>query len=314
VASGYAVVHVETTGLLSTGHDRVIEVSVVHVDCRGRITGEWDTLVNPGRDLREREVRRIRASDVRLAPTFAQIAPELCALLEGRAVVAHNARFVARFLATEFDLAGLETPTPLSRPLCTVHLARRHLPGVGRSLANGVGERRGGRPPAGAWAGAELLGRLIRVAPSDPQWSRALERVDASPWSIPAPSGFSWAPRPPAGPFQQGSLALVADRLPAVDGPIEHIDYLALVDRALVDRALSPTDAAALLETALALGIDSGTRHRLNHEYLEQVVTVVTAGGDQPTDAERRDLAAVAALLDIAASFTVSEPQRARRA
>ena len=313
MASGYAVVHVETTGLLGTGHDRVIEVSVVHVDSSGRITGEWDTLVNPGRDLRDREVRRIRASDVRLAPTFAQIAPELCALLDGRAVVAHNARFVARFLATEFDLSGLEPPAPLTTPLCTIHLARRHLPGVGRSLGHGVGDRRGGRPPAGAWAGAELLGRLIRVAPFDPQWSRALTRADASRWTIPAPSGFSWAPRPRVAPVEPDPLALIAGRLPAVDGPIEHIDYLALIDRALVDRALSPNDTAALLETALALGIDSGTRHRLNHEYLEQLVAVV-AGDDQPSPALRRDLAAVAALLDIDATMIVAEPQRARRA
>jgi len=306
VASGYAVVHVETTGLLDTGHDRVIEVSVVHVDTSGRITGEWDTLVNPGRALREREVRRIRASDARLAPTFAQIAPELCGLLQGRAVVAHNARFVARFLALEFAFSGLETPAPLTQPLCTIHLARRHLPGVGRCLVHG--DRRGGRPQAGA----ELLGRLIRAAPFDPQWSRAVEGADASRWSIPAPSGFSWAPRPPAGPAAPGSLALIAARLPAVDGPAEHIDYLAVIDRALVDGALSAHDSAALVETALALGIDFGTRRRLNRDYFEQVIAAVA--GDEPDAARRGELAAVAALLDVDASLIVSEPQWARRA
>jgi DNA polymerase-3 subunit epsilon len=313
VASGYAVVHVETTGLLSTGHDRVIEVSVVHVDTSGRITGEWDTLVNPGRDLHERDGRRIRASDVRLAPTFAQVAPELCALLEGRAVVAHNARFVARFLAIEFALSGLDTPAPLTGLLCTIHLARRHLPGAGRSLSHGVGDRRGGRPQAGAWACAELLGRLIRVAPFDPQWSRALERADASRWSIPDPSGFSWAPRPRSAPVEPGPLARIVGRLPDVDGPIEHIDYLALIDRALVDSALSQHDTAALLETALALGIDSGTRHRLNLEYLERVVAVMAAD-DRTGPAQLGDLAAVAALLGVDAPTILSEPPRARRA
>ena len=313
MASGYAVVHVETTGLLSTGHDRVIEVTVVHVDTSGRITGEWGTLVNPGRDLLEREVRRIRASDVRLAPTFAQIAPELCALLEGRVVVAHNASFVARFLSSEFALSGLDTPVPLAEPLCTVHLAHRHLAGAARSLAHGLADRRGSRPPAGAWAGAELLGRLIRVAPFDPQWARALERADASRWTVPAPSGFSWAPRPRAAPVEPGFLARITESLPAVDGPIGHIDYLALIDRALVDSALSAHDTVALLEAALALGIDSGTRHRLNREYFEQVVAAA-AVEEHPSPAQLGELAAVAALLDVDPSFALSEPQRARRA
>ena len=52
----YAVVDVETTGLFPGAHHRVAEVAVVQVDDTGRVTGEWSTLVNPGRDLGSQHV------------------------------------------------------------------------------------------------------------------------------------------------------------------------------------------------------------------------------------------------------------------
>ncbi|GGT40553.1 exonuclease domain-containing protein [Nonomuraea spiralis] len=48
---GYAVIDVETTGLRTSWHDRVIEVAVVLLDPLGCVTREWSTLVNPERDL-----------------------------------------------------------------------------------------------------------------------------------------------------------------------------------------------------------------------------------------------------------------------
>ena len=67
--SGFAVIDFETTGLFPGGHDRVVEVAVVHADPHGTITGRWDTLVNPGRDLGPQSIHRIRAADVLDAPT-----------------------------------------------------------------------------------------------------------------------------------------------------------------------------------------------------------------------------------------------------
>ncbi len=49
--SGYAVVDLETTGIHPGRHERIVEVAVVHVSPRGVITGTWETLVNPRRDL-----------------------------------------------------------------------------------------------------------------------------------------------------------------------------------------------------------------------------------------------------------------------
>ena len=61
---GFAVIDFETTGLSPAKHDRVIEVAVVHVDENGRVEGQWETLINPGRDLGRQDIHRIRASDI----------------------------------------------------------------------------------------------------------------------------------------------------------------------------------------------------------------------------------------------------------
>ncbi|WP_158853027.1 exonuclease domain-containing protein [Saccharothrix deserti] len=129
---GYAVVDVETTGFAARGSDRIVEVAVVRLDSAGRVTDEWCTLLNPGRDLGPQHVHRIRAADVWHAPTFAQAAGALASRLAGRVVVAHNLSFDARFLTAEFARMGVDLPVT---GLCTMRLADRYLPHrVGRSL------------------------------------------------------------------------------------------------------------------------------------------------------------------------------------
>jgi DNA polymerase-3 subunit epsilon len=198
---GYAVIDVETTGPFSADGDRIIEVAIVHVDPAGRVTGAWDTLVNPARDLGRQDLHRIRASDAALAPTFAQIAPELCDLLAGRVVVAHDADFGNRFLTAELDRIGHTVPPLPELSLCTLRLAGHYLPGVGSSLADctaalglGLGHAHGAS--ADAFATAEVLGAFIRMDPLGDDWLAVLQRADAADWPRLAPSGFSFTPRP----------------------------------------------------------------------------------------------------------------------
>ncbi len=53
----------------------MVEVADVQADPDGRVTGAWDTLVNPGRDVGATSIHGITAQDVLRAPTFAQVAP-----------------------------------------------------------------------------------------------------------------------------------------------------------------------------------------------------------------------------------------------
>ena len=200
MVQGYAVVDVVTTGA-QFGVDRIIEIAVVHVDAEGRTTGMWDTLVNPGIDRGAVQIRCIRASDVRLAPSFAQLAAELCELLEGRVLVAHDADVPLRALASEFQRAGIAVPDFGGIRLCTMQLARKFLPGRDRTLAEcaaslGLDLSNAYRASAYAFVAAQSLDAYIRLDPNAALWAETRARADAARWPSLGPSGFSWTPRP----------------------------------------------------------------------------------------------------------------------
>ena len=115
----------ETTGATAT-HDRITEVGLVEVD-RGRFVGEWSTLVNPGMSIPPaiQSLTGITNKMVADAPSFADISGELHRRLDGKLLVAHNARFDYGFLRNEFQRAGIRYT---SRVLCTVKLSRRLFP------------------------------------------------------------------------------------------------------------------------------------------------------------------------------------------
>src|SRR3954447_3752975 len=73
----FAVVGIATTGFSPANGDRIVEIAVARVDASGRVSDEYATLVNPGRDVGPAFVHGISTSEVRAAPTFTDIAGEL---------------------------------------------------------------------------------------------------------------------------------------------------------------------------------------------------------------------------------------------
>jgi DNA polymerase III epsilon subunit-like protein len=114
----------ETTGLSPRQGDRIVEVAVARVHAEGQIEDEFATLINPeGRDVGATFIHGITNEQVRRAPTFADVFPELLARMNGAVVVAHNATFEEAFLASELKRAGIAvTPIPA---LCTLWLGRQ---------------------------------------------------------------------------------------------------------------------------------------------------------------------------------------------
>jgi len=115
----------ETTG--ATAHcDRITEIGLVEVDC-GRHVGEWSSLVNPEMRIPPsiQTLTGITDAMVANAPTFADLAESLYDRLEGKLLVAHNARFDYGFRKHEFRRLGLRYQP---RVLCTVKLSRRLYP------------------------------------------------------------------------------------------------------------------------------------------------------------------------------------------
>ncbi|MCG9098247.1 exonuclease domain-containing protein [Laribacter hongkongensis] len=120
----YVIVDLETTG----GHitrDRITEIGLVEVS--HGVTTRWSQLVNPGQPIPPfiEEMTGISDAMVAEAPPFAELAPALLARLNGKLLIAHNARFDYGFLKNEFRRLGLTFTTD---PLCTVKLSRRLYP------------------------------------------------------------------------------------------------------------------------------------------------------------------------------------------
>ena len=158
--TGFAVLDLETTGLYPKTGARIVEIGVVFLDAAGATVSHWETLVDPERDPGPTEIHGVTSAMLERAPTFAAIAGNLASSLEGRVLVAHNAKFDVGFLDAEFARAGVGWSR---EPLCTLKLARRR--GLPLSLAAccgafGIVNHDAHRALGDAVATAELLLRL----------------------------------------------------------------------------------------------------------------------------------------------------------
>ena len=119
-----AVIDCETTGL--GRHDRIVEIAVLTLDPDSWETlDEYDTLINPERDVGPVELHGITASMVEAAPTFAQVAAPLARRLHGAVLIAHNISFDARMLRYEFTRLHVEFGAVSGR--CTLRATREKL-------------------------------------------------------------------------------------------------------------------------------------------------------------------------------------------
>ena len=81
ISGAFVCIDTETSGL-KPDRDRLIEVGLVRVE-GGKVVGEFRSLINPQLPLPSiiTEITGITDEDVREAPTFDEIAPELAPLL-----------------------------------------------------------------------------------------------------------------------------------------------------------------------------------------------------------------------------------------
>ncbi len=183
---GYAVVDVEATGRSPWRH-RVVEVAVVLLDSRLRTEGEFSTLIDPAGPVGPTHVHRIAQGDVVGAPRFREVAPHLLERLTGRVLVGHHVTCDQAFLEREFARIGVPLPpVPL---LCTMRLARGHLPGAGGyGLAACVEAAGLGWYPAhtalgDARATADLLRHCVGACSRPPaHWAEPLREAAGVPW------------------------------------------------------------------------------------------------------------------------------------
>jgi DNA polymerase III subunit epsilon len=295
---GFAVVDVETTGLYPRT-DRVVEIAVVHVSTEGQVTGEFTTLINPGRDVGPTRIHGIKAADVLRAPSFTQVAAMLWQLLDGRVLVAHNVPFDARFLEAEFIRCGVAMPPP---PLmCTMQLASSYLPGLpGRSLASCCAAAKVPLVPLARWHSSLDDARAVALL---------LACYRAAHLRLPAPGYAEFRPltrsqQASASSAQRPPLADFVSQLPR--GATAELDaYLAVLDRVLEDRIITDEEIAELSILATDLGLTRDGAVRAHHDYLRHVA--IAAWRDRiVTELEHSDLLEVARLLGVAREEALS--------
>lgn len=166
------ILDTETTGLFPEMGHRVVEIGAIRLE-NWQEVGQINTLLQPKRKMEAKasQVNGITDDDLVGQPTFADVAVELLALLDGALLVAHNARFDADFLGMELFIQGMQTRKPvvqLANPwLCTLELARGYFH-FGRNnlghIAQLLGVRSGNahRALSDVYTTAEILKRMVK--------------------------------------------------------------------------------------------------------------------------------------------------------
>ena len=128
----------ETTGGNAV-HHRIIEIGLLVIE-NGELIETWQSFIDPRVALPPfiQKLTGISPGMVRGAPEFSEIAEELLAKLEGRTLVAHNARFDYGFLKNEFERVGISYN---AKPLCSVKFSRNLYPQFKRHGLSQIIER-----------------------------------------------------------------------------------------------------------------------------------------------------------------------------
>lgn len=306
--SRYAVIDTETTGLSPAHNHRILELAVVLVDDDGNLVYEWETLVNPERDVGATEVHGLSAADVYSAPTFSEIAYELKVLLAGRVPVAHNLSFDAPFIAAEYARSGYSVALDRTSGLCTMRLASLYLPKGPRTLeacCSSIGCRVGSAHAAmdDARAAAQLLSYYIqRDGDFVGYWATPIAAAQLIAWpEIPAGIAPRVTRRSATAETEDHFLGRLVSRTPRSELHPEANGYLTLLDRVLLDRQVSRHEADELVAVAESMGLSREDVLSLHGLYLRALGRLALED-DLVTPEERSDLETVAAALGLGVS------------
>lgn len=277
-----AVVDVETTGLYRA--DRVLEIGIVTLDRNGTIVDQFETLLNPSRDVGPTWIHQITSSMVAGAPRFDDIAHHITERLDGAVLCAHNLAFDQRMLLGEFERAGIDIDfgvglDTLSVTGCKLGVACEEI-GVPVTDAHCA--------LADATAAAELLRYYARFFDELPIAAR-VDPVAPRPARLVARDGTAVVA------FDVPFIARAAER---VHTDVDIAPYVQMLDEALSDLRLTPEERLELAAIAASLGLDERSVARAHRDFLDQLIDAAVE--DHVVTVEEHDqLCRVAALLDL---------------
>lgn len=302
---GYTVIDLETTGISPAQNNRVVELAVVYVSMRGQIQDRWSTLIDPRRDVGPTHVHGISATDVLGAPTFAEIAPYVLRALSRRVLVAHNASFDARFMASELVRSGVALDDRTLPALCTMRWSPWFLNSPSRRLVDccaacGI-SLTSAHSASGDAKAAQLLSHYLQACEFRPPWTVDLSTAQEFVWPTFrgdfAELRLKHRAEMSARARSDNWLDGIVSQMPRAAHP--KVDaYLNVLEMALLDGFLAEHEKAALIEAAGEHGLSRGQVMDIHAGYLRALAEVALADG-VVTSRERADLELVARLLGL---------------
>lgn len=278
-----AVVDVETTGLYTS--DRVVEVAIVTLDASGAVVDEFETLVNPGRDVGPTWLHQVTASMVTDAPTFEEVAHHVASRLDGAVCVAHNLRFDRRMLTREFERTGITVDWGEGLDTLSVTGCKLGVACSDRGIAfQGASHS--------ALADARATSQLVKATAA--QFQSTPRAVTARPLEVRPMrvrtrhgNGEALAPAPYLAALAAG-----------VHAPVDVAPYVDLLDTAIADLKLTAEELDELASMAAELGLDAARIARAHADFIN---ALIDAALDDivVTDDEYDQLCRAAALLDV---------------
>ena len=292
------VIDVETTGFGTL--DRIVEIAVITLDPETWETqDEYDTLINPERDVGPTGVHGVTAGMVELAPLFVEILPPLAQRLRGSVLIAHNLPFDTRMMRYEFERH--QVPIDFGAGLCTLKATHAKLGVACRS--EGIRLENAHRALADARATAELA-RKLRLAE---------KKASTQPVQVDALDTAANVRTHRRGLADAGTSPMhrVVCRSPYPHGDEAMAHYLDALDWVLDDGVIDRTERAAMDNLAREWGLSEGEQHQAHHSYLECMIAAAERDGFV-SEAEHSILRRITDQLRVEAM--IPEPSRCPRA
>ena len=278
------VIDCETTGLGK--QDRIVEIAALTLDPQTwEVVDEYDTLINPERDVGPTGLHGITASMVEAAPTFSEIAPALARRLHGSVLIAHNLVFDTRMLGYEFDrlAAALNVGSGMCTYMATGEKLITACDRYGIKLAH---QHR-------ALADARATAALAREVLADNRAGSCAVTVGNLPQS-PHPRTLRREAADTGISEMTRTVSLA--HYPHSDEAV--LSYLDALDWVLDDHYIDDEERVAIREFATSLGISDARREEAHRSYLTSIIAAAKRDGIV-TEAEQRLIGQVMAALEI---------------
>jgi len=284
--TGFVVVDCETTGLGK--HDRLVEIAAVALDGDTlEVVDEYDTLLNPERDMGPVNIHGVTASMVEAAPTFAEIAGALGARLDGKVLVAHNLSFDQRMIGLEYERSAI--PFDPGAGICTLSRTREKL--ILACERFGIKLSHQHRALADARATAALLACCLEADHDGLAASISSAGLDVNPRTL---------RRDASDDSGQSDLARIVSRACYPSSLERVVHYLDMLDWVLDDLRIDDDERAAMTQLAGQLGLTPEEVAGAHESYLASIVAAARRDGIV-TEREHQMIIAVSQNLGLGA-------------